>query len=108
LADVAERSLLAVNPVIYAEVSVGFEGIEELEEALLPSLFQRLAIPWEAAFLAGKAFLRCRRQGGRARSPLPDFFIGAHALVGSMPLLTRDAARQRTYYPQLELIVPEG
>src|SRR5690554_67699 len=91
LAGLAETSLLVINPVIYAEVSVGFNAIEEVEAALPPDLFQRQEIPWEAAFLAGKCFLTYRRGGGSRRSPLPDFFIGAHAAVRGMVLLTRDA-----------------
>ncbi len=106
LAECAETSTLAVNPVIYAEVSVGFERIEDVEEALPADLFARLPIPWEAAFLAGTSFLRYRRAGGARRAPLPDFFIGAHALVGRMALVTRDPARHRTYFPGLRLIAP--
>lgn len=106
LARSAEESTLAINPVIYAEVSIGFERIEELEDAVPPDIFQRLPLPWEASFLAGKSFLRYRRAGGARRSPLPDFFIGAHALVEGMTLLTRDAARYRTYFPRLRLIAP--
>lgn len=75
----ADRGTLIINPVIYAEVSVGFQRIEELEAVLLPDMFERHPIPWEAAFLAGKCFSRYRKLGGVRRSPLPDFFIGAHA-----------------------------
>ncbi len=107
LAECAERCVLAINPVIYAEVSIGFKRIEELEEALPAELFQRLPLPWEAAFLAGKCFLRYRKAGGNRRSPLPDFFIGAHAMVEGIPLLTRDGARYRTYFPSLHLISPD-
>lgn len=102
----AERAQLCINPIIYAEVSVGFERVEQLDDALSPDAFVRLALPWEAAFLAGKAFLRYRRAKGSRTSPLPDFFIGAHAAIEGMPLLTRDAKRYRTYYPGLELICP--
>lgn len=102
----AARGTLAINPIIYAEVSVGFERIEELDAALSPDAFVRQALPWEAAFLAGKAFLAYRRARGVRTSPLPDFYIGAHAAVESMPLLTRDAGRYRTYFPGLELICP--
>jgi hypothetical protein len=102
----AARAELCINPIVYAEVSVGFERIEELDEALSPGLFTRLALPWEAAFLAGKAFLRYRRARGSRTSPLPDFFIGAHAAIERLPLLTRDARRYRTYFPTLELISP--
>ncbi len=106
LARCAEESILAINPVIYAEVSIGFQRIEELEDAIPLNVFQRRPLPWEASFLAGKSFLRYRRAGGKRRSPLPDFFIGAHALVEGMTLLTRDAARYRTYFPRLKLIAP--
>ena len=97
---------LCINPIVYAEVSVGFERIEELDEALSPDAFTRLELPWEAGFLAGKAFLQYRRARGARTSPLPDFYIGAHAAIEGMVLLTRDANRYRTYYPKLELICP--
>ncbi len=106
LAHAAERDILVINPIIYAEVSVRFERIEELEEALPDSLFRREPLPWEAGFLAGKCFRSYRRQGGARRSPLPDFYIGAHAAVRAMTLLTRDATRYRTYFPTLALIAP--
>ena len=106
LAKAAERDVLVINPIIYAEVSVRFERIEELEEALPATLFRREALPWEAGFLAGKCFLAYRKRGGPRRSPLPDFYVGAHAAVRAMPLLTRDAARYQTYFPTLSLIAP--
>lgn len=106
LQRVADRSALIINPVIYAEVSVGFQRIEELEAVLLPDMFERRPIPWEAAFLAGKCFTRYRKLGGARRSPLPEFFIGAHAAVEGLTLLTRDATRYRTYFPKLSLIAP--
>lgn len=102
----AARARLCINPIVYAEVSVGFERLEHLDEALPPDLFTRLELPWEAGFLAGKAFLRYRRAYGTRTSPLPDFYIGAHAAIEGMALLTRDARRYRTYYPKLELICP--
>ena len=102
----AETAELCINPIVYAEVSVGFARIEELDEALPPSSFTRLELPWEAGFLAGKAYLRYRRAQGSRTSPLPDFYIGAHAAIDGMTLLTRDAKRYRTYYPALELICP--
>lgn len=108
LAACAERSELVINPVIYSEVSIGFDTIESLETALPSAYIRREALPWEAAFLAGKCFLRYRRLGGVRRSPLPDFFIGAHAAVAGMTLLTRDGARYRTYFPKLALIAPGG
>jgi predicted nucleic acid-binding protein len=107
LAAAADRSSLAINALVYAEVSIGFERIEELDAALLPETFLRLPLPWPAAFLAGKCFLTYRRAGGKRRSPLPDFYIGAHAAIEAMPLLTRDASRYRTYLPRLEVIAPE-
>ena len=106
LADQADRDMLAINPLIYAEVSAGFARIEELDAALPAQTFHRLALPWEAAFLAGKCFLAYRRRGGVRSSPLPDFYIGAHASVSRMTLLTRDAPRYRTYFPTLKLVAP--
>lgn len=106
LAAAAESEVLVINPIIYAEVSVGFERIEELEEALPATMFRREPLPWEAGFLAGKCFLSYRRLGGSRRSPLPDFYIGAHAAVRAMTLLTRDATRYRSYFPTLSLIAP--
>jgi hypothetical protein len=103
----AEQNVLVINPIIYAEVSIRFDRIEDLEDVLSPSLFRRDPLPWEAAFLAGKCFLSYRRKGGRKRSPLPDFFIGAHALIAEMVLLTRDPTRYRTYFPKLRLIAPD-
>jgi hypothetical protein len=103
----ADASRLVINPVIFAEVSIRYSRIEELDEALPKSMFDREAIPYEAAFLAGKSFLDYRRRGGTKRSPLPDFFIGAHAAVAGYTLMTRDAARYRSYYPTLPLIAPD-
>ncbi len=106
LARVADESILVINPLIYAETSIGFASIEALEEALPASLYRRDDLPYEAAFLAGKVFLDYRRRGGTRRSPLPDFYIGAHAAVSDYRLLTRDTARYSTYFPGLELIAP--
>jgi hypothetical protein len=106
LAKCADQGPLLINPLIYAEVSIGFDRIEELDEALDPSTFQRSPLPWEAAFLAGKCFLRYRRRGGTRSSTLPDFYIGAHALVEGLTLVTRDATRYRTYFPRLPLVAP--
>lgn len=103
----AEGNSLCINPVIYAEVSIRFERIEELEATLPGNLIERRPIPYEAAFLAGKCFLDYRRRGGKRLSTLPDFFIGAHAAVEQMPLITRDASCYRTYFPKLRLIAPE-
>jgi predicted nucleic acid-binding protein len=106
LARAADEAALAINPIIYAEVSIRFARIEDLEEALAPQLFERHPLPWEAAFLAGKCFLRYRRRGGQKGSTLPDFYIGAHAAIAGMRLLTRDGTRYRTYFPALRLIAP--
>jgi len=103
----ANDAILAINPLIYAEVSVGFERIEDLEEALPETAFARLPLPWEAAFAAGKCFLEYRRRRGARRSPLPDFYIGAHAAIVGLRLLTRDAARYRSYFPGLLVIAPD-
>jgi len=97
---------VVINPLIYAEVSVGYESIEELDELLPPSDFDREPLPYVAGFAAGKAFLRYWRGGGDKRSPMPDFYIGAHAAVAGYRLLTRDAQRYRTYFPTVEIIAP--
>jgi predicted nucleic acid-binding protein len=102
----ANETALVINRLIYAEVSISFARIEEVENALPTSLFRRENIPYEAAFLAGKAFLTYRRRGGARSAPLPDFMIGAHAAVSGLRLLTRDPARYRSYYPTVEVIGP--
>ena len=102
----AEHSMLVIEPFIYEEVSIRFERIEEPEEALPATMFRRDALPWEAAFLAGKCFLQYRRRGGAKHSPLPDFYIGAHAAVAGMTLLSRDEGRYRTYFPSLDILTP--
>jgi predicted nucleic acid-binding protein len=104
----AECGVLAINPIIYAEVSVRFARIEDLEEALPAAYFKRLPLPWESGFLAGKCFMQYRRRRGRKVSPLPDFYIGAHAALGDMTLLTRDARLYRTYFPRLRVIAPDA
>lgn len=106
LAAAADAGPLLINPIIYGEVSVRFSRIEDLEAALPAGDYRRLAVPLPAAFLAGKAFVRYRRQGGAKRSPLPDFYIGAHAAVTRTRLLTRDSARYTTYFPTVEVIAP--
>lgn len=106
LARAADSSRLAINPIIFAEVSVGFDRVEDLEAAL-PEELEREPLPWDAAFLAGKAFLTYRRRGGRKETPLPDFYIGAHAAVYGYTLLTRDAGRYRSYFPTVSLITPQ-
>ena len=91
LAGAARTGLLAINPIIYAEVSARFERIEDLDEALPETYYRRLPLPFEAAFLTGQCFLKYRRRGESRRSPLPDFYIGAHAALAGLTLLTRDA-----------------
>ena len=108
LSECGDHSRLILNPIIYAEVSVGFARIEDLDAALPTSLYQREALPWEAGFLAGKSFVSYRRRGGVRKSPLPDFYVGAHAAVGRLALLTRDAAIYRTYFPTVEVLAPPG
>ncbi len=81
LARAADQSVLVINPIVFAEVSVGFDRVEDLEEALPPAIHRRDPLPYEAAFLAGKSFLAYRRRVGRRPVPLPDFYIGAHAAV---------------------------
>ena len=106
LAEYAESEVLCINPIIYSEVSIGFERIEDLEEALPVSFFQRESIPYEAAFLAGKCFVDYRKRGGKKHAPLPDFYIGAHAAVMGWSLMTRDMGRYATYFPSLSLVTP--
>ena len=103
----ANRFRLVINPVVYAEVSVRYSQIEDLDAALPKTLFDREPVPYEAAFLAGRCFVAYRHRGGSRRSPLPDFFIGAHAAVAGYRLITRDVARYRSYFPKLALIAPE-
>jgi predicted nucleic acid-binding protein len=102
----AESEVLIINALIYAEVSVRFARVEDLDAALPPEFFRRDTPPWEAGFLAGECFRNHRRAGGARRSPLPDFYVGAHAAIRGHALLTRDATRYRTYFPTLELIAP--
>jgi predicted nucleic acid-binding protein len=102
----AESGRLILNPIVYAEVSIGFSRIEDVEDALPREYFTREPLPWEAAFLAGQAFLRYRRRGGARVHPLPDFYIGAHAAIAGYTLVTRDPRRYRTYFPKLRLIAP--
>lgn len=106
LAEAAEHAALIINPIIYAEVSIGYATIEALDAALPTALYQREPLPWDAGFLAGKSFLMYRRRGGVRNSPLPDFYIGAHAAIGRLALLTRDAARYRGYFPRVEILSP--
>jgi predicted nucleic acid-binding protein len=98
---------LLINPIIYAEVSVAYLRIEELDAALPEAVFGREDLPWAAGFLAGKAYLSYRRRGGLRTSPLPDFYIGAHAAIAGHALLTRDRARHALAFPALRLIAPD-
>ncbi|HBC87010.1 MAG TPA: DNA-binding protein [Lentisphaeria bacterium] len=106
LSEFSSNCRFFINPLIYSEVSISFERIEELDEVISGTFFLREHIPWEAAFLAGKCFLKYRKRGGARRSPLPDFFIGAHASVRNMTLLTRDTGRYGEYFPKLKIISP--
>jgi predicted nucleic acid-binding protein len=106
LRECANQGELIINPIIYAEISSGFSQPEDLDTAIPPNFFRRDSLPYNAAFLAGQSFLEYRRRGGERRSPLPDFYIGAHAAVMEIPLLTRDANRYRTYFPSVQLITP--
>lgn len=103
LAECAEYAALIINPIIYAEVSVGFSTIEALDAALPSRIYRREPLPWEAGFLAGKCFLSYRKKSGTKKSPLPDFYIGAHAAIENLALLTRDAARFRSYFSKLSV-----
>jgi predicted nucleic acid-binding protein len=105
LARAAEQGVLVINPLVYAEVSVRFRRIENLDDALGHD-FERRPLPWAAAFLAGKSFVSYRRRGGTRTAPLPDFYIGAHAAVEKLALLTRDASRYHHYFPSVRLIAP--
>ncbi len=97
---------IVINPIVYAEVSIHFANIEDLEAALPAEDFCREGLPWEAGFLAGRAFLQYRQKGGAKTSPLPDFYIGAHALLDGYRLLTRNREDFRSYFPALEIVAP--
>ncbi len=102
-----EAGNLVINPIIYAEVAAMFPTQRRLDEALGADRFVREDLPWEAAFSAGRAFLAYRRSGGTKRSPLPHFYIGAHADVKGYDLLTRDLGRYRQAFPTLRIVAPE-
>jgi predicted nucleic acid-binding protein len=106
LARCTNESQICINPIIYAEASVRFESTAEFDEAWPTTQLERTALPYAAAFLAGKAHAAYRRRGGRRVATLPDFFIGAHAAVSKYKLLTRDPRRIRQYFPAVELICP--
>jgi predicted nucleic acid-binding protein len=106
LRSAAERGAVLVNPIIYAELAPAFASLDALNRWLDPTVFVRAALPYEAGWLAAQAFLRYRRSGGARSTPLPDFYIGAHAEVGKLTLVTRDSARYRTYFPAVALVAP--
>ncbi len=106
LGKYSDTAALYINPIIYSEVSIAFERIEELESAINRGGFQILEIPKETLFLAGKAYLKYRRAKGIKKSPLPDFYIGAQAAVLNLDLITRDISRYLTYFPTVKLISP--
>lgn len=106
LADALLAGPVVINQLVYAEVSVAYRQLVELDTILSRLKIQRADLPWDAAHLAGQAFLDYRRKNGNKTSPLPDFYIGAHAQTAGFALLTRDAGRYRTYFPQLTLITP--
>ena len=107
VAGLSAHRQLVINAIIFAEVSISFDRIEDLDEQLPTDVFRREDLPYEAAFLAGKAFVAYRRRGGARRSPIPDFFIGAHAAVRGYDILTRDVGRYRSYFPSVTLLSPD-
>jgi predicted nucleic acid-binding protein len=106
LAEAVETGPVCINPIIYSEVSVRFTTIEALEDALPSRIFRREPLPWAAAFLGGKVHLEYRRSRGTKSTTFPDFFIGAHAAVADLALLTRDVGRYRTHFPSVPLVTP--
>lgn len=106
LAKCDDEGRVCINPIVYAEISFRFERMEDVENFFSPEAFERLQIPYDAAFLAGRAHRAYRKRGGSRTSTLPDFLIGAHAATAGLRLLTRDARRYRTYFPTLDLIAP--
>jgi predicted nucleic acid-binding protein len=106
LREVADAGRGVINPIIYAEVSVGFGTIEEFASAIALFNFEGQPLPWPAVFLAGKAYVLYRKRDGRKDVPLPDFYVVAHAALGGLALLTREAERYREYFPRLKLIAP--
>lgn len=103
----SQTNTLYINSIVYTEVSIGFNKIEEVEKAVSQLSIKVLEIPREALFLTGKVFLKYRKNKGTKNSPLPDFFIGAHATVSKFNLITRDSTKYKTYFPQLKLIHPK-
>lgn len=103
----SQTNTLYINSIVYTEISIGFKKIEEVEKAIIDLDIKVLEIPREALFLTGKAYLKYRKNKGIKNSPLPDFFIGAHVLVGKFDLITRDTNKYKTYFPQVKLIHPK-
>lgn len=108
LAECAEYTALVINPIVYAKVSIGFRTIEALNAALPSRTYERAPLPWEAGFLAAKCFLAYRRRGGLRTALPPDFYIGAHAAIDRLAILTREGARYRAYFPKLEILAPSN
>jgi predicted nucleic acid-binding protein len=109
LSDAADAGEIAINPIVYAELAAGFARIEDLDAAVPANVYRRLDLPWPAAFLASKAFMQhLGGRGQRARTPLPDFLIGAHAAVSGMRLLTRDPRHYRSHFPRIQLLCPDN
>ena len=106
LSHYGQTNSLYINSIIYSEVSIGFNRIEEVEAALELAGIKVLEMPREALFLAGKVFLNYRKHKGTKHSTLPDFYIGAHAMISAFNLITRDTSRFKTYFPDLHLISP--
>jgi predicted nucleic acid-binding protein len=106
LTRAADSGPIAINQIIYAELSVRYQSIDDFETAVTGYQLERLDLPWDAAFLAGKAYKRYRDRGGSKAAPMPDFYIGAHAAVSGLTLLTRDARRYREYFPKLKIVAP--
>jgi len=106
LEQLDQNHTLVINPIVYAECSIGYERIEEVEALFKHLGFAMKPIPREALFLAGKAFLQYRKRKGQKGNVLPDFFIGAHAAISSFQLITRDRGRFSTYFPTVALIMP--
>jgi predicted nucleic acid-binding protein len=102
----ADSDEIAINPIIYAEIASGFETMAAVDHHLGVDVLRRLALPYEAGFVAGRAFVEYRRRGGVRTSPLPDFYIGAHAAVAGLTVLTRDARRYAGYFPKVRVISP--
>lgn len=107
LAMAADAGEIGINQVVYAEVAVGFASAERLERTLQGVGLKRLGLPWAAAWRVAEAFRQYRRRGGRRTTPLPDFFVGAHAAVAGLTLLTRDPRRVRTYFHEVSLTAPD-